>query len=149
MRNKTKAFTLGEIAIVIVIIGSLATLAVPYYIISTQKSKSMEGVQILTDFLKAENRYAQENGGKYTANLSQLDIQIYATSYFSLVTPWDNQPQSAFIHINGVLYPVRGTIFRQENASILYMLQITDDGRIACSDGTAHICQQMGYDIGN
>ena len=71
-----KAFTLVELLIVIIIIGILATMAVPQYQKMVNRAKWAEAVQMAGAIRTAEEIYKAQNGA-YTpagANLSGLDV---------------------------------------------------------------------------
>ena len=69
------AFTLIEILITVIIIGVLASIALPNFYIAVEKVKSAEGVSLLTAILSAEKRWVFDNSATtYTSALDNLDI---------------------------------------------------------------------------
>jgi len=79
-----KGFTLLEILVVIIIIGILATLALPQYMKTTKKARAGEAVSNIGSLRGALLRYYQEND-KLPTSIDQLDIENPATrpgSYF-------------------------------------------------------------------
>ena len=70
-----KAFTLIEILIVVLIIGSLAAIAVPKYQKAVDKARAAEAITILKNITEAQEVYYLANG-EYTDDLENLDIKI-------------------------------------------------------------------------
>ena len=74
-----KGFTLLEILVVIIIIGILATLALPQYMKTTKKARVSEAISNIGSIKGAEIRYYQENDRLFTfgrgASMSGLDIE--------------------------------------------------------------------------
>ncbi len=64
-------FTLLELLVVVIIVGILATIAVPAFTKAMEKGRSAEAASILGAIKTAEEAYYQENL-KYTASLGEL-----------------------------------------------------------------------------
>lgn len=78
-----KGFTLIELLVVVLIIGILASVAMPQYFKSVEKSRSAEAYGVATAVVQAqERRYMQT--GSYATNLADLDIGISNLSYFTI-----------------------------------------------------------------
>ncbi len=71
--NKHKGFTLIELLVVVLIIGILASLAIPQYFKVVEKSRVSEAMSLIAALKSAEERFLAR-GGNYTANFTQLDI---------------------------------------------------------------------------
>jgi prepilin-type N-terminal cleavage/methylation domain-containing protein len=80
-----KGFTLVELAVVIVIIGVLAAFGVPRFLKSVERSKAAEAFAYLSAVQSAQERYLAQNGS-YATDVSQLDFQMPAPTYFSVGT---------------------------------------------------------------
>ena len=74
---KRKGFTLLELMIVVIIVGILASLAVPRFISTANKAKEAEAKNILGAIRAAQLRYYQENDA-YTAAILSLDVELTA-----------------------------------------------------------------------
>jgi len=70
-----KGFTLIELLVVVLIIGILASVAVPQYFSSIEKSRASEATSNATAIADAEARYAMETGA-YDTSLNNLDVSI-------------------------------------------------------------------------
>ncbi|MCK4881998.1 MAG: hypothetical protein KAS92_03135 [Candidatus Omnitrophica bacterium] len=114
--------------VTIIIVGVLASLALPRFGGVLERVRAAEGVQILTALLGAQKVYEAENGN-YSAVLADLDISIDRAENFNI-----------------------GTIVVQNNAAnvaaitstVGYVLSIDEDGFIGCVDG-AVTCVAAGF----
>jgi len=73
-----RGFTLLEILVVIIIIGILATLALPQYMKTTKKARTGEAVSNIGSIRGALIRYYQEYD-RFPARIDELDIENPAT----------------------------------------------------------------------
>ncbi len=80
-----KGFTLVELAIVIVIIGVLASFGVPRFRDAVERSKAGEAMNYLSAVRASQERYHAREG-TYAADLADLDISIPSPKYFSVGT---------------------------------------------------------------
>lgn len=86
--RRRKGFTLLELMIVVIIIGILASLAIPRFIEATKKAKKAEGYSLLATIRSAQMRYYLENNNKYYnsgANIDKLDITLTTSKYYDYV----------------------------------------------------------------
>ena len=70
-----KGFTLIELLVVVLIIGILASVALPQYTKAVEKARATEAIQLLGDLYTAEQVYFMQTGS-YTNDLSLLDLQL-------------------------------------------------------------------------
>ena len=80
-----KGFTLVELAIVIVIIGVLASFGVPRFRDAVERSKAGESLNYLSAIRAAQERYHAREG-TYASDVTDLDVSIPAPKYFSVGT---------------------------------------------------------------
>ena len=131
-------FTLIEIMTVIITVGVLAGLALPRFGTVVERTRSAEGVQILTALLNAQRMHELETG-VFTSDPDLLDVEISAApDNFNAPTVLAADPATATA--------VAARIVRQAGTPGGYTLSIQVDGTITCAGGTpATICTQLGY----
>ncbi len=83
--KKQKGFTLVELAIVIVIIGVLASFGVPRFRDAVERSKAGEAFSYLASLRAAQERYHAREA-TYSTDLSALDIAMPDPKYFNIGT---------------------------------------------------------------
>lgn len=79
--GKRSGFTLVELAVVVVIIGVLASFGIPRMLKSVERSKAAEAYGYLTAIRAAQERYQAQNG-TYATLITDLDISMSAPTYF-------------------------------------------------------------------
>ena len=79
-------FSLVELTIDVVILGVLSMMAVPRYRTVIERSKASEAFVYLDQIAKGQEMYNARNG-KYSNNLSKLDIKASKPNHFSIGTP--------------------------------------------------------------
>ena len=80
---RKKGFTLLELMIVVIVIGILATLAVPRFITATKKAKQAEAKSMLGTIRSSQWRYYQEHQSTFADTIGNLDIDMTASAYFT------------------------------------------------------------------
>ena len=73
MKNKKQGFTLIELLVVVLIIGILASIAIPQYFKVVEKARVAEAMSLIASIKSAEERYLAR-GGTYTADFTLLDV---------------------------------------------------------------------------
>ncbi len=125
-----RAFTLVELMVVIIIVGVLASLAMPRFSNTIEKSRIAEAINILQTLRDAQEVYSLENAG-YTADINDLDVTIPVSRNF-------NDPTLATAD------PI---VSIERNAGgYQYTLSIDADGAVSCG-GTvnpAEVCTILG-----
>jgi prepilin-type N-terminal cleavage/methylation domain-containing protein len=75
--NKKSGFTLLEIIIVIIIVGVLASLALPKFFSTVEFSKSAEALSTIGSLRQSIERYALANGNSYTGvSTANIDLDV-------------------------------------------------------------------------
>jgi type II secretory pathway pseudopilin PulG len=69
--------------IVVIIVGILASLAVPRFITATRKAKEAEARNILGVIRTSQIRYYLENRQNYSTDITLLDCDITPSQYFT------------------------------------------------------------------
>ena len=140
-----------EIMITIVVMGVLASLAIPRFTTTMELYRSKEGVMALNQLLYAQLMQNVDvlEGRIANYDLNTLDVQIPAMDHFT------NPPTLNFngsgspptVLINGVNYPVFSSVVRSTGAYTLF-IQGTQGanavpGRVLCNPSP--ICRRMHY----
>ena len=71
-----KAFTLVELIIVVIIIGILASIAIPQFNKTMERSRIAEASAVLGAIRGAQLRYKLENPAGYALDYTKLDIDL-------------------------------------------------------------------------
>ena len=87
--NKKSGFSLVELTIVVVILGVLATFAVPRFMSSVEKTKASESFSYLAQIESAQGRFNAENG-RYAWSLNDLDISLDSPEFFYVSGPYSS-----------------------------------------------------------
>ncbi|PIQ82022.1 MAG: dolichyl-phosphate-mannose--protein mannosyltransferase [Candidatus Omnitrophica bacterium CG11_big_fil_rev_8_21_14_0_20_64_10] len=74
MLKQNKGFTLIELLVVVVIVGLLATIAIPQFQNAMEKAKEAEARKILGSIYQAQLLYNTENPSKYAKQFSDLMV---------------------------------------------------------------------------
>lgn len=122
---RNKGFTLLELIIVIIVIGILASIALPRYIEVAERGRASEGKSLLGILRSAQLRYQIEHGN-YTNALGDLDATYTVPKYFSI----------ALTGTAANLASVTRNALDVNPTFAGYVLQISDDGNITCAGGT-------------
>ena len=85
--NNEGGFTLIELLVVIIIIGILAAIAIPTFLNQREKGWKAAVKADIKNAATAEESYATDNNGAYTATLSDLQAEGYNVSPDVTVTP--------------------------------------------------------------
>jgi len=80
--KKKKGFTLVELMIVIVIVGILATWAIPKFMLSSSKAKMAEYKLLLNQIYELQDVYYQERD-RYGATFDDIGFEIPKSKYFN------------------------------------------------------------------
>lgn len=122
MRRK-KGFTLLELIIVIIVIGILASIALPRFLRVTEKARTAEAKSSLSTLRSAQLRYIAQHGN-YSTSINTTDAEI-DEKYFTISVP---DPVSA----EGIVAQAQRNAldYSLQSVGASYTISITDDGEL-------------------
>lgn len=126
VQRHIEGFSLLEVIVVIIIVGILASLALPRFFSNVERMRAEEGRRVLMDLLMAQKHYHLENGS-YAENIGDLDIS-YSIAPDNFFDPDDSDISSA------------DPIARVRRRDGSYSLGVTEKGIFSCT-GTADSCE--------
>ncbi len=85
MSDLKKGFTLIELLVVVLIIGILASIAIPQYFKVVEKARVAEAMSIISSVKSAQERYLAR-GGMYTSDFTKLDISYTGMTATNITT---------------------------------------------------------------
>ncbi len=155
---KSRAFTLIELLVVVLIIGILAAIALPQYRVAVQKAKLARLIPLADALYKAEEAYFLANG-KYTSDLSLLDVQI--NCQFVLLNAQHGYYDCGDFHVGVYDGPINTQVVLKENdkSVLAYLHYLAEDsalgehslgakkGDIACfaaNEVNRQVCRSLG-----
>ena len=114
MNRNRKGFTLIELLVVVLIIGILASIAIPQYFKVVEKARVAEAMSLISSIKSAEERYLTR-GGAYTQDFTQLDVSYPGMSAGSISTKFFSAAATAGTCASGPCYVL--TVTRHTNSS--------------------------------
>ena len=145
MKNKRskKGFTLIELLVVVLIIGILASVALPQYEKAVEKSRAAEAWATLNAIMKAEGIKNMEEG---------TDTTTYPVSELALsfVDKNGNSVTETSWYGKDFYYGVGGYQSTAERSGSKYTLSLSADGKRRCWDGNSESltrgnCKKLGF----
>ncbi len=156
MLNKN-GFTLIELLVVVLIIGVLAAIALPKYLLAVEKARAAEGLMLIRQVADANKRYRLLNGG-YTNDIRKLELDQDFPGELDLTTGTPTR-RTKFFSIRagaaGSTYNPDGSTGiavgrRNPNAGNgtegYYVFTVFPEHNVYCDDGTHDkICATLGF----
>ena len=87
--NKKTGFSLVELTIVVIILGLLATFAVPRFLSSVERSKAAEAFHYLAAMDGTQARYNAEFG-RYATRILDVDVDMHSPEFFLVAGPYSS-----------------------------------------------------------
>ncbi len=143
-----KGFTLIELLVVVLIIGILASVALPQYTKAVEKARASEAIQLLGDLYTAEQVYFMQTGS-YTNDLSLLDLQLPGVGTSQTATTSTKNfiltvGQATGSEFRAVAQRASGTtVLPSASNGYAITLKINSDGTIGrwCADSSATVTE--------
>jgi type IV pilus assembly protein PilA len=133
-KRSSSGFTLLELIIVVIVIGILASIALPRYLQVAEKGRIAEAKATLGALRAAQLRYAAAKG-HFTDVFSELDYTTTATKYFSYNTAnTTTTVAAADLDTTPVAQVQRNTIDTISSCGAAYVVTITQGGALATTD---------------
>ncbi len=134
LRRKDSGFTLLELIIVVIVIGILASIALPRYLQVAEKGRISEAKSMLGALRSAQLRYAAQYSA-FTTNYNNLDINSTASRYFvPSVTGVDATQSGANADTTVVAWATRTTLEAISGPAAGYNVTITQGGTLTSTD---------------
>lgn len=118
-------FSLTEVIVALIITSVIIGLALPKYFVTIENSRAREGLNILQAIHNSQQVYKFENGA-YTSSITNLDVTIPSSKYFSTAVLNSNNPIAKISRSDGS-----------------YTLTITDTGTLSCLPATSNVCKSL------
>ena len=133
------AFTLVELIIVVIIIGILASIAIPQFSKTMERSRIAEASAVLGALRGAQLRYKLEYTN-YATDPLKLDIDLPSYEGTSGAGKFFTYSVPSSVTLEGTTATTIGTAQRKASQYGQYILNINDQGRIYCADTTSDAC---------
>ncbi len=136
MKMNKKGFTLIELLVVVLIIGILASIALPQYFKAVERSRASEVLALFGTIGGAQQRFMLQNDN-WPTSFTALDIDFAGATGSQIKT----QSYTITFGDSGTLVATRDARGRYG----AYTLTRAVDGGIECDGGSNDACDVIGY----
>ena len=144
--TKKNGFTLIELLVVVIIIGVLASIAIPGYMRSVEKTKASTAMQALSDIAKAEHDYFAVQS-RYTDDFGDLTITLHDEETKQDADNNSYSNKHFTFELDEDLEAAKATRSGGDAPYTLYRL--FDDPRIYCQPADNKYCQMLDLPAGS
>ena len=138
MKMNKKGFTLIELLVVVLIIGILASIALPQYFRAVERSRASEVLSLFGSIGGAQQRYMLQHD-EYTTDFDALDLEFAGADGDTLET----QSYAIQLQADGTLVATRNANDRYGQ----YTVTRAVNGTIRCNDvGDKGACTVIGIE---
>ena len=143
MKMNKKGFTLIELLVVVLIIGILASIALPQYFKAVEKSKSAEALSLFGSIGGAQQRYYLVND-YYTTSFGNLDLD-FTDKNSNVVTGSTLGTTNFTITLVGTSGDTAGVKAERSGGRYPYTVcKFYNSGKTGCKDNSNGICTSLG-----
>ena len=143
MKMNKKGFTLIELLVVVLIIGILASIALPQYFKAVEKSKAAEALSLFGSIAGAQQRYYLVND-HYTESFSAIDLD-FTDRNGNTVTGSSFSTTNFAITLKGTDSTSSGILAERSGGRYPYTLcKFYESGQTGCVASSGNICASLG-----
>ena len=148
MKNNKKGFTLIELLVVVLIIGILASIALPQYFKAVEKSKAAEALSLFGSIASAQQRYYLVNDN-FSDTFGGIDLEFTDASGNAVTTERTSfTTKNYLIELKGVSSEHAGVLASRTGGKYKFtMCKEYQTGKVMCDtaqDQGAQICPSLG-----
>lgn len=138
LKKKSSGFTLLELIIVVIVIGILASIALPRYLQVAEKGRMAEAKSLLGALRSAQLRYVAAKS-HFTNNLADLDIASTTARYFTAIGGATDVSVAGGDSDATMVATVTRNTAEEVAGYIGYTVQITQGGTVTASGNASRL----------